>query len=255
MSKFGSYIKTKSFRNTLLMAIASVIAVVLIAFFSLDFYTNHGSGIPVPKLKGLPIEKAIDILKDQGFDYQVDSVYQDTTPGTVVEQDPDPGTNVKEGRKIYLTMVTLKTPPTALPDIDQMPYIQAVATLQNAGLKVGDTTYKADIALNVVLEAKMGGQTLRSGQRIPKGSRIDLVLGNGIGASEVDIPDLTNQDLDAVRFILKNANLGIGTITYEGAITDSSDVVVVSQFPMKTDSASKVSIGTKINLTVSQAKK
>ncbi|WP_214070408.1 PASTA domain-containing protein [Mucilaginibacter sp. dw_454] len=256
MSKFGSYLKTTSFRNTLLMAIGAVIAVVLIAFFSLSFYTNHGSGIPVPKLKGMPIDKAIDILKDQGFDYQVDSVYVgDAPPGTVVEQDPDPGTNVKENRKIYLTMVTLKAPPVALPDIDQMPYIQAVATLSNAGLKVGDTSYRADIALNVVLETKMGGQAIKTGQRIPKGSRIDLVLGDGVGASEVDVPDLTNQDLDAVRFVLKNANLGIGTITYQGVITDSSNVVVVSQFPMKTDSVSKVSIGTKINLTVEQAKK
>ncbi|HWZ36285.1 MAG TPA: PASTA domain-containing protein [Mucilaginibacter sp.] len=238
------------------MAFGAVIAIVLIAFFSLGFYTNHGSGIPVPKLKGLPILKAIDILKEQGFDYQVDSVYVgDAPPGTVVEQDPDPETNVKENRKIYLTMVTLKAPPVALPDIDQMPYVQAVATLQNAGLKVGDTTYKADIALNVVLEAKLGGQILRSGQHLPKGSRIDLTLGNGVGASEVEIPDLINQDLDAVRFVLKNANLGLGTITYQGPITDSSNVVVISQFPMKTDSASKVSIGTKINLTVTQAKK
>lgn len=256
MSKFGSYLKTTSFRNTLIAAICSVIAVVLIAFFSLGFYTNHGSGIPVPKLKGLSILKAIDILKEQGFEYQVDSVYvSDAPPGTVVEQDPDPETNVKENRKIYLTMVTLKAPPVALPDIDQMPYVQAVATLQNAGLKVGDTTYKADIALNVVLDAKLGGQSLRSGQHIPKGSRIDLILGNGVGASEIEIPDLTNQDLDAVRFVLKNANLGIGTIIYQGPITDSSNVVVISQFPMRTDSASKVSIGTKINLTVAQGKK
>lgn len=256
MSKFGAYLKTTSFRNNILLAIGSVIAVVLIAFFSLSFYTNHGSGIPVPMLKGMPIEKAINILKDQGFNYQIDSVYVgDAPPGTVIEQDPDPETSVKENRVIYLTMVTLKAPPVDLPDIDQMPYIQAVATLQNNGLKVGDTTYRADIALNVVLETKLAGQTIKAGTKIPKGSKIDLVLGDGVGASEVEVPDLTNQDLDAVRFVLKNSNLALGTITYEGAITDSSNVVVVSQSPMKTDSVTKVSIGTKINLVVTQGKK
>jgi hypothetical protein len=61
MSKLGTYLKTKSFRNNILLAMGSVIAIVLIAFFSLSFYTNHGSGIPVPKLKGLPIDKAISI--------------------------------------------------------------------------------------------------------------------------------------------------------------------------------------------------
>jgi beta-lactam-binding protein with PASTA domain len=256
MNKFWAYLKTKSFRNTLLFAVGSVIAVVLIAFFSLSFYTDHGSGVPVPKLKGLPIEKAISILKEQGFDYQVDSVYVgDAPPGTVVEQDPDPETSVKENRKIYLTMVTLKAPPVALPDIDQMPYIQAVSTLSNNGLKAGDTTYRADIARNVVLEARLAGQTIKAGTKIPKGSKIDLVLGDGVGASEVEVPDLINQDLDAVPFILKNSNLAVGTITYQGAITDSSNVVVIAQSPMKTDSVLKVSIGTKINLTVTQGKK
>jgi beta-lactam-binding protein with PASTA domain len=253
MNKFGAYLKTKSFRNTLLIAIGSVIGVVLIAFFSLSFYTGHGSGLPVPKLKGLAIEKAISILEDQGFEYQVDSVYvDDAPPGTVIEQDPDPGTNVKENRKIYLTMVTVKAPPVALPDIDQMPYIQAVATLQNNGLKVGDTTYRSDIALNVVLEAQLAGQIIKTGTKIPKGSKIDLVLGDGVGASEVEVPDLINQDLDAVRFVLRNSNLGIGTITYQGAITDSSNVIVVGQSPMKSDSTAKVSIGTKINVIVTQ---
>jgi beta-lactam-binding protein with PASTA domain len=253
MNKFGAYLKTKSFRNTILIAIGSVIGVVLIAFFSLSFYTDHGSGLPVPKLTGLPIEKAISILEEQGFEYQVDSVYvDDAPPGTVIEQDPDPGTNVKQNRKIYLTMVTVKAPPVALPDIDQMPYIQAVATLQNNGLKVGDTTYRSDIALNVVLEAQLAGQIIKTGTKIPKGSKIDLVLGDGVGASEVEVPDLINQDLDAVRFVLRNSNLGIGTITYQGAITDSTNVIVIGQSPMKSDSTAKVSIGTKINVIVTQ---
>src|ERR1700748_3084647 len=134
MSKFGTYLKTKSFRNTLLLAIGSVIAVVLIAFFSLSFYTHHGEGIPVPQLKGMQVERAINLLKDQGFGYHVDTVYVgDATPGTIIEQDPDAGTNVKENRVIYLTMVTLSAPPVALPDIEQTPYISAVATLSNAG--------------------------------------------------------------------------------------------------------------------------
>ncbi|MDB5115284.1 MAG: hypothetical protein JWQ79_776 [Mucilaginibacter sp.] len=256
MNKFGAYLKTKSFRNNFLLAVGSVIAVVLIAFFSLGFYTNHGSGIPVPQLKGMSIERAISILKDQGFNYQIDSVYVgDAPPGTVTEQDPDPGTNVKENRVIYLTMVTRLAPTVALPDIEQTPFISAAATLSNAGLKVGDTTYRSDIARDVILEVKLGGQTIKAGTKIPKGSKIDLVLGDGAGASEVEIPDLVNQDLDAARFVIKNSNLTIGTITYQGSITDSSNVVIVAQSPMKTDSVTKTSIGTRINLTVIQGKK
>lgn len=238
------------------MAIVTVIAVVLIAFFSLGYYTRHGSGIPVPKLKGLTIDKAMDILKEQGFGYKIDSVYvQDVAPGTIVEQDPDPGTNVKESRVIYLTMVTLQAPNVALPDLEQSNYREAIATISNYGLKVGDTTYRSDIARDRILEVRFGGQVIKPGTKIPKGSRIDLVLGDGEGASEVEIPELVNLDLDAARFAIKGAGLTVGIITYQGSITDSTNVVVVSQYPMKTDSLSKTSIGTRINLTVSQGTK
>jgi beta-lactam-binding protein with PASTA domain len=257
MSNFWVYLKTRHFRNTILLVIATIIGIVLIAFFTLSSYTRHGQAIQVPALKGLNIDKAMERLREQGFNFKIDSVYvPDEAPGTIVEQDPDAGTNVKENRTIYLTMVTQQAPPVSLPDLitEQSIYREAVATLSNYGLKVGDTTYRSDIARDRVLEVRFGGQIIKPGTKIPKGSKLDLVLGNGEGASEVDIPELLNLDLDAAKFSIKGAGLTIGSITYEGTITDSSNVVVVSQSPMRSDSLSKTSIGTRINLTVSQAK-
>jgi beta-lactam-binding protein with PASTA domain len=256
MSKFGAYLKTKSFRNTILLAVGAVIMVVLIAFYSLGYYTRHGSGIPVPKVTGIQVDRAIGILKDQSFDVNIDSVYVlDEAPGTVIEQDPDAGTDVKEGRVIYLKIVKNQAPNVALPDILDAPYISAVSTISNYGLKVGDTTYRSDIARDKVLEVKFAGQPIQPGTKLPKGSKLDLVLGDGAGASEVEIPDVVNLDLDGAKFAIRGGKLTLGTITYEGAITDSTNLVVVSQSPMKTDSMSKVSIGSRINLTVTQGKK
>lgn len=254
MSKFIDYLKTREFVVNLAIAISTVIVVVLIAFFSLGIYTRHGSGIPVPKLEGLTVERAIELLDQQGFhNPQIDSVYiLDQPPGTVIQQDPDAGTNVKENRTIYLTIVTRKAPNVSLPDIEQKTYREAIVMLSNYGLKVGDTTHKADIARDRVLEMKFAGQTIKAGSKIPKGSKVDLVLGDGAGASEVDIPEVVNLDLDEAKFAIKNSGLIIGTITYEGTITDSTKTVIKSQFPMKSDSSAKVSIGTRINLTVTQ---
>jgi len=255
MNKFWAYLKTRQFRITLLMALGSLFVVILIIFFSLGLYTRHGSGIPVPQLKGMSVEKAMSLLQEQGFDYKIDSVYVlDEKPGAVVVQDPDPGTFVKENRTIYLTVVTRLAPLVALPDLEPYTYREAEATIANYGLKVGDTTYRSDIA-NHVLEVRFGGQVIKPGTRLPKGSKIDLVLGNGQGPSEVEIPDLTNQELNEAKFAIKGAGLTVGTITFQGAITDSTTVVVVGQMPMKSDSTSKVSIGTRIDLTVSQSKK
>ncbi|BAU54848.1 PASTA domain-containing protein [Mucilaginibacter gotjawali] len=256
MNKFWIYLKTKQFRNTLLLIVGSVFALVLIMFFSLGAYTRHGTGVPVPHLKGMDVDKAIQLLKDQGFDYKIDSVYVlDKPPGAVIEQDPDPGTNVKENRTIYLTVVTRLAPPVAMPDLTPYTYREAVATLANYGLKVGDTTYKSDIARDRVLEMRFAGQPLLPNSKIPKGSRIDLVLGNGAGASQVDIPELVNLALDEGKFAIRHSGLTLGTITYQGPITDSANLVIVAQSPMKTDSISKTANGTPVNLTVTQGKK
>ncbi|NCD71901.1 PASTA domain-containing protein [Mucilaginibacter agri] len=256
MSKFWTYLKTKSFRNNFLAAIGTVVFVLLVAYFSLGYYTRHGEGVPVPQLKGMNIDRAAALLEQQGFKYQVDSVYVlDHDPGTVIEQDPDAGTNVKENRTIYLTVVTKLAPNIALPDVEQSTFREAEATLSNFGIKIGDTTYRSDIARDRVLEIRFGGQVIKPGTKLPKGSKVDLVLGDGGGASEVDIPELINLDLDAAKFAIKGAGLTIGTIMYSGAITDSTNVIVTAQSPMKTDSLSKTSIGTRINLTVSQGKK
>lgn len=254
MSKVLDYLKTRQFYINLTLAVGSVIVVVLIAFYSLGYYTRHGSGVPVPNLEGLSVERAISLLEQQGFQNpQIDSVYVlDKAPGTVIQQDPDAGTNVKENRTIYLTVVKRKAPDVSLPDLTQDTYRTAVTNISNSGLRVGDTTYKPDIARDRVLEVKFAGQVLKPGSRIPKGSVIDLVLGDGAGASEVDIPEVLNLELDEAKFAIKNSGLVIGTITYQGTITDTTKVVVIQQTPMKTDSASKVSIGTHINLIVTQ---
>ncbi|OCX53397.1 serine/threonine protein kinase [Mucilaginibacter sp. PPCGB 2223] len=252
MSKFVDYLKTKQFYINLGAAIGSVIVIITIIFLSLGYYTRHGSGIPVPALVGTNIDQATALLDQQGFKYQIDSVYvADKAPGTIIIQDPDAGTNVKENRTIYLTVVKSLAPNVSLPDLTQDTYNTAVANIKNFGLKIGDTTYAHDIARDRVLQVKFAGQIITPGTKIPKGSRIDLVLGDGKGASEVIVPDLVGQDFDAAKFVISNSGLVLGTVDY-GVITDSTKMVVESQVPAKGDSTNKVSIGTRINLKVVQ---
>jgi beta-lactam-binding protein with PASTA domain len=257
MSKVLDYLKTRQFYINLAAAVGTVVVVLIIAFYSLGYYTRHGSGVPVPDLSGMPVDKAVALLDQQGFQNpQIDSVYVlDKAPGTVILQDPDAGTNVKENRTIYLTIVKRLAPDVSLPDLTQDNYRTAVANISNFGLKIGDTTYRPDIARDRVLEVRFAGQVLKPGSKIPKGSKIDLVLGDGAGASEVDIPEVVNLELDEARFAIKNSGLVIGVITYQGTITDTTKVTVIAQSPMKSDSTNavnKVSIGTHINLTVTQ---
>ena len=255
MSNFIAYIKTKSFRNNLFAAVGTVIGLLLIAFFSLRYYTKHGEGLNVPEVKGLTLAQAVSKLEDLGLRYEIDSVYiMDKPPGIVTDQDPDANTFVKGNRTIYLTINTAQAPNVKFPDIVSKSLREAQSILESYRLKLGDTTYKPDVAKDVVLEAYFGGQLIKSGEVLPTGSRISLILGDGRGNEEVDLPNLTGFTIDEAKFSLKGSMLNIGTITYEGPITDSATAVVILQYPLPTDSVSKVKIGTPVNLTLSNKK-
>lgn len=247
MSKIFKYLRTATFRKNLLMAIAAFAGLFCLIFFGLRIYTNHDEAIAVPQVKGKHISEAISLLEQAGLSYQIDSVFQmDAKPGLVIEQDPEQNFHVKSGRTIYLTIITQTAPEVNFPEVTEKTFIEASAILKNHGLRLGDTIYVADIARDLVLEARFAGQQIRNGRPIPKGSRIDLYLGNGKGANEVEIPDLTGLSLIEAKFALQGAGLQLGTINYTG--TDTTTAFVVSQSPGL--ESGLISIGATIDLTL-----
>jgi len=252
MGKFISYLKTTSFRNNLIAAVLTVVVLLMVAFFSLRYYTKHGQGLNVPVLKGLDFNQAVNKLEELGLRYEVDSVYiMDSPPGIVVDQDPNAGTFVKSNRTIYLTINTALAPNAKFPDIELKTLTEAQALIESFGLKLGDTTYKADVSRDVVLQATFGGQVIKPGESLPKGSRIDLVLGDGKGNEEVEIPPLIGLTKDEAIFVLRQGALNLGVINYEGTITDTANAVVIRQDPFATDSLIKIKKGTPVNITFS----
>jgi len=251
--KFFRYLTSRDFRKQVIIAFSTFMLLLIGLYVGLRYYTRHGEGVLVPNLKGLSVENAVQLLESEGFQYQIDSVFiLDKKPGLVLEQDPDPNTNVKINRMIYLTIVSSQTPNVSFPDIENKTFVEAQAMLSNYGLKVGDTTYQSDIARDAVLGFSYLGRTISSGQKIPKGSKIDLILGDGFGASEVELPNLVGLTLDEALFSIKGASLTLGNISYQGSIKDTSKAVIILQTPaIITDSVVKVNIGTTINLTLS----
>ena len=102
----------------------------------------------------------------------------------------------------------------------------------------------------MILDASFGGSLIKAGQSLPKGSSINLTLGNGLGASEVDIPNLLGLNLNEAKMALMGSSLSLGNIAFEGA-ADSLHSKVIRQYPAISDSLSKVSIGTPIDIILS----
>jgi len=248
MSKLLLYLRTDTFRKNLIYAIIAFIVLFLLIYFGLRMYTKHGTAQEVPVLKGMNITEALSVLDKAGLEYKIDSIFQvDAAPGLVIEQDPEANSLVKSGRTIYLTIITRVAPEIAFPELIDKNFIEASAILRNHALKIADTIYVNDIARDVVLDVQFGGQPIKPGRLISKGSHITLVLGNGRGANEVEIPNLVGLTLTEAKFAILGLGLNVGSIS--GTVTDSLNARVIEQSP---DVTSKViGIGSSINLTLS----
>ena len=65
------------------------------------------------------------------------------------------------------------------PDLIQLTKRAAISQINALDLEMGSIKYVDNIGKDVVLEVKFNDSTIKSGQLIPKKSKIDLVLGNG----------------------------------------------------------------------------
>ncbi|MFY7898894.1 MAG: PASTA domain-containing protein [Chitinophagaceae bacterium] len=217
------------------IVIGLLLAVVLVLgfFASLGWLTGHGKYEKVPSIVGQNVYAAIKTLEDKGFKVQVtDSVFTTTLPGLVItKQIPDGDAEVKQGRTIYLTINRAVPPLIEMPSLIGFSFKSAELYLQTLGLKLGDTTYRADYAKNAVLEQLRGNEPIKPGTKIPLGSIISFVLGSGVGSNEINVPDLVGLTLDQAKSLMSSLNLSIGSIVPVGNIADSSNAFVVRQNP------------------------
>ena len=220
------------FRNIIILLVISVSGFFILNTI-LKNYTHHGENISVPDLRGVAVSKLDSVLTAHTFNFKiVDSLYDfEKNPGTVLDQDPAPKSKVKENRTIYLTINATQPPDVKMPDLIDVSYRQAEAILQSFGLVTGDVIYRSDLAKNAVLEQLYKNRTIKPGAMIPKGATIDLVLGDGLGDIEIQVPDLTGLTLEEAQTRLKGTSLTVGIVEYDDNVQEKSEAVVYKQSP------------------------
>lgn len=230
---FFQFIKTREFWKHIAFMVGITLIVVTAVGFSLKWYTHFGEEIKVPDLRGKTLSQAEQIINNQSLRYQVvDSVYiEGKEPGIVVEQDPPIGSSVKDQRTIYLTITKGNAPQVKLPNLIDMTLRQATQVLQNAGFQLGKVIPRTDLAVNVILEMQSKGLPLFPGKAFPRGTAIDLVVGIMNADSLVTVPDLTGLSAEEARIMLYESSLNLGSVFYEGSISDTASALVVKQRP------------------------
>ncbi|HNF49320.1 MAG TPA: PASTA domain-containing protein [Chitinophagales bacterium] len=219
--------------GAILSSLGISIALLFLIIFSLNAYTKHGQEQEVPNVKGKSFYDAKKILSKSDLDYiVVDSSYTENLPPlAIIDQQPRLGNKVKKGRKIYLTVNTSIPPSVKIPNLIDVSKRQAEIILSSWGLKVGQYMYVPDMALDAVQNMQIKGRDVKAGEVIPKGTAIDLVLGDGFGNQMTEVPPLTDLTVIEAKEVLKAVQLNLGNIIAEGKITDTSSAYVFDQDP------------------------
>ncbi|MCO5285964.1 MAG: PASTA domain-containing protein [Chitinophagaceae bacterium] len=227
----------KSFFINLLAAIALVLLLIFLFFVSLGWLTHHGSYLKVPDIVGMNTDKAVDLLKNQGFEVVItDSSYNDSIPlNTVRRQLPLSDATVKVNRTVFLTVNPVELPMISMPKLEGLSYRFAADILAKNNLVLGDTTHKPDFMKGSVLDQLYKGVSIAPGAKVRWGSRIDLVIGGGVVGEQIPVPYLIGLTVAETKTLLETKGLVLASIISSEPIADTASAYIVRQNPETRD--------------------
>jgi beta-lactam-binding protein with PASTA domain len=237
MSHFVRFLVSRVFWINVLVAILLVAGGLFGILYYLDTYTKHGEVIDVPEFVGMhSTETELAINQKGSLQTEVsDSLFvKGKAGGTILDQHPAAGNFVKEGRTIYLTVAAEQPVTIKMPKLVDRSLRQATSILETYGLVVGDKRYKPDMCVNCILEQNMDGKEIRVGERIRKGSVIDLVVGQGLSNELVEVPYLKEFTTEMANDLLQSKSLNLGSLLFDETVEnadDSAKAIVYRQIP------------------------
>lgn len=162
-------------------------------------YTRYDVTVTVPDVHNQPFEQAAQTLREN--DLEVERVttrnYNPDIPrNTVLDQTPPENTQVKPGRRIYLTVNSGSTPMVQIPNVEGMSLREGINRVRTVGLNVEDTrpdSIPSPYPNTITRQEPTAGDSLR------EGSGVTLWYSTGLGDEYVEVPDVTGLPIDEAQ--------------------------------------------------------
>jgi serine/threonine-protein kinase len=118
----------------------------------------------VPDVGGRVVDDASTAIANAGLQSNIEYVVDQTAPlGTVMKQTPDAGTSLKKGESVTIDVAV----PGIVPDVAGKSTSDAATTLQNAGYKIGNSSYVQEGADGTIARTEpVAGSALRPGETV-----------------------------------------------------------------------------------------
>lgn len=253
----GKKIEKKGFfsnwivKNLLIAAAIAVTLIVGVMVF-LNLATLHNREIVVPDFSNMTVEEAEYEASLAGMRVDVtDSVFvKRMKRGAVYRQSPAPGSMVKKGRRIVLTINAVNAKKITMPDLVGHSMRQAKAELLSRGLILDELVYVQDMATNNVLKQLIDDKEVEPGTMVDSETHVDLVVGLNDKDNKAFVPDVSGlKNLSAVDAI-HDHSLNVKTLKFDDTVKDYEDslnAMVYRQVPEPSDSIS-VNMGDAVTL-------
>lgn len=262
--KILQFLTSKAFFKQLLY-IAIFLGVILFAVLMwLKFYTNHGQKLALPDYIGEQMNDAVTDAEDKTFQILVhDSIHIVGKPGgQILNQNPKPGSEVKEGRKIYVRTTKYNSdqyPLSKLPQLYGNDFDQKKRELKFQEINAVIKDYKYDPGEpNHILEVYYKGEKIVSGTvfkksvMVEKGGTLEMILSSR-GGGKTDLPDLKCYSYPEAVFYLEQLKLKVGNVNKIGTVTNLDSAYILFQNPAF-DPIKTIERGTPVDISVQQSK-
>jgi eukaryotic-like serine/threonine-protein kinase len=179
----------------------------------MPIYIRNWSEIDVPDLRGLSQEEAEKVAKKEHVKVVVqdEQFLADVIAGTILEQFPAPGGEVKPGRRVHV-IVAAGAPMTTVPFVVGLSREEAALGMNADGLVIDTLHYAFS---DSVFENQVMAQLPDSGTVLQRESLVELTISLGEEPRQIIVPDVIDLPYEQARYLILKAGLSIGTVEYD----------------------------------------
>jgi beta-lactam-binding protein with PASTA domain len=211
--------------------------IVFVAFMALVFifnsvlmpwYVGQNTLVKVPSVVGLSFDSAKRLLDESDLEgVQGDIRYDGSkTIGTVLDQNPPADQMVKSGRRIYL-IISGGEQIYDVPNLVGRTVRESKFALAQRNLELQEvgTKQSAQYPAGIVMS-----QVEKVGMKVKKGTKIGVIVSEGMETGDLKVPDLTGKSLEEAKKLIVQNKLVVGKINYQPG-TNVPINAVIDQYP------------------------
>lgn len=174
-----------------------------------EFFNRSGGTVIVPDFRGKHTSEIMR-LKPSGIEVVTrEQKYDDRQPkGHVIAQYPEPGTVVKPGKQVLIT-VSLGLQKVSVPDLIGKSMREVNVKLMNAQLILGNSAY---VYSDKIPPDRIVGQSPLSSEEYGVNKNVDLLISLGKKTLTLPLPNLIGTNLDAAKTKIKSWGFNVGRI-------------------------------------------